>query len=256
MELSDEARALAERAAALDAFADEDGIVCIPPVAGEHAATDRLQDLLAAAYGNRWSGNTLRELVIATGFKRGDVEKWLRDKFADQHNTLFQHRPFVWQIWDGHREGFSALVNYHKLDYKTLEKLTYTYLGRWIQDQQGAMTEEVSGAEERLYAARELQKKLQRILEGEPPYDIFVRWKPLEEQPIGWNPDLNDGVRVNIRPFVKAGVLRKDPRIHWKKDRGKNPPDAPWGEERRNDHHLTNAEKRRAREKAGLPIEP
>ena len=150
MELSDEARALAERAAALDAFADEDGIVCIPPVAGEHAATDRLQDLLAAAYGNRWSGNTLRELVIATGFKRGDVEKWLRDKFADQHNTLFQHRPFVWQIWDGHREGFSALVNYHKLDYKTLEKLTYTYLGRWIQDQQGAMTEEVSGAEERL----------------------------------------------------------------------------------------------------------
>jgi len=34
--------------------------------------------------------------------------------------------------------------------------------------------------------------------EGEAPYDILVRWKPLEQQPIGWYPDLNDGVRLNI----------------------------------------------------------
>ncbi len=25
------------------------------------------------------------------------------------------------------------------------------------------------------------------------PYDISVRWKPLHEQPIGWEPDINDG---------------------------------------------------------------
>ena len=30
----------------------------------------------------------------------------------------------------------------------------------------------------------------------------------LAEQPIGWNPDLNDGVRLNIRPFMTAEVLR------------------------------------------------
>ena len=40
------------------------------------------------------------------------------------------------------------------------------------------------------------------ILTGEKPYDIFVRWKPVNEQPIGRNSDLNDGVRMNIRPFV------------------------------------------------------
>jgi predicted RNase H-like HicB family nuclease len=39
-------------------------------------------------------------------------------------------------------------------------------------------------------------------------------------QPIGWNPDLNDGVRMNIRPFVQAGILRKNPNIKWTKDRG------------------------------------
>ena len=103
-----------------------------------------------------------------------------------------------------------------------------------------------------------MQTKLKRILEGEPPYDIFVRWKPLSEQPISWNPDLNDGVRINIRPFMTADVLRKKPSIKWTKDRGKeperDPDDYPWfwedGEftgNRVNDVHLTNAEKRAAR---------
>jgi hypothetical protein len=47
----------------------------------------------------------------------------------------------------------------------------------------------------------------------------------------------------------QAGVLRKRPNIKWGKDRGKNPPGSPWGEERDNDRHLTLAEKRTARGK-------
>ena len=95
-----------------------------------------------------------------------------------------------------------------------------------------------------------------------------MRWKPIEEQPIGWNPDLNDGVRLNIRPFLSvpdvgkkgAGVLRDRPKIKWDKDRGSDVPSAPWYElglqyggkvgDRINDHHLTLAEKRAAREAA------
>ena len=92
-------------------------------------------------------------------------------------------------------------------------------------------------------AARDLQRRLELILEGEPPYDIYVRWKPLSEQPIGWNPDMNDGVRVNVRPFVEAGVLRSSFNVHWRKDRGTNPD----GSERLNDVHCTAAEKRAAK---------
>jgi hypothetical protein len=80
-----------------------------------------------------------------------------------------------------------------------------------------------------------------------------VRWKPIEEQPIGWEPDLDDGVRLNIRPFVNAGVLRKTPRVNWNKDRGKDVESAPWYPifkgERINDHHLTNTDKRNAHER-------
>jgi len=135
-----------------------------------------------------------------------------------------------------------------KLDQKLLEKLIYTYLGEWIKKQQDAVAGEESGTDDRLLKARQLQDSLKLILEGEAPYDIFVRWKPLEKQPIGWHPDLNDGVRLNIRPFMEADLLRKHPNIKWGIDRGRNPPDSPWGKERDNDRHLTLAEKRKARE--------
>ncbi len=88
-----------------------------------------------------------------------------------------------------------------------------------------------------------LQKKLVAILEAKPPYDIYVRWKPLHQQPIGWEPDLNDDVRLNIRPFVTAGVLRSRFTINWKVDRGTNPD----GSERINERHLTRSEKQAVR---------
>jgi hypothetical protein len=223
-------------------FADVDGIVCLPSVAGDPRAADRLQQLLGAAFGPSWSPTKQKELLEATGSKR-NLGDWFRDDFFKQHCALFGHRPFVWHIWDGQRDGFAALVNYHRLDRKTLEKLTYTYLGDWIERQRAELRDDKAGAEMRLAAASELRNRLELILDGEPPYDIYVRWKSLADQPIGWDPDINDGVRLNVRPFVEAGVLRSSFNIHWRKDRGKNPD----GSERFNDLHFTIAEKRAAR---------
>jgi hypothetical protein len=232
----------------LDALADADAIVCLPAVAGEAPAADRVQQVLAAAFGEGWAPAMVNELLVRAASKKKNLADWLRDEFFKQHCALFGNRPFVWHIWDGRPDGFAALVNYHRLDRKMLEKLTYTYLGQdWAERQRAAARDEVAGAEARLAAALGLQQKLEAILEGEKPYDIYVRWKELHEQPIGWDPDLNDGVRLNIRPFVEAGVLRSPFNVHWKKDRGKNPD----GSERHNDIHLSLAEKRDAWTRAG-----
>lgn len=238
----------AQKPDALDAFSDDDGIVCIPPVGREEAAADRLPRLLEQAYASSWSPQKLAELLTAVGCVGKSLEIWLRDNFFEQHCEIFHQRPFLWHIWDGlKKDGFGALVNYHKLDRKLLETLTYTYLGDWIRRQEDGAKNKADGASERLAAARLLQQKLEKILDGEAPLDIFVRWKPRHEQSIGWEPDINDGVLLNIRPFVAAGILRKNPKIDWKKDRGKDPEDAPWGEDRINDRHLTLSEKRAAR---------
>ena len=156
--------------------------------------------------------------------------------------------------------------------------MTHTYLGDWITRQRADQKAGAEGADARVAAAEQLQKQLEAIVTGAPPFDIFVRWKPLYEQPLGWEPDINDGVRLNIRPFVMAetlngkSILRKAPKIRWEKDRGKEPErpkeDFPWfwgwdektkdfvgGRDfdgnRWNDLHYSLAFKRAARERHG-----
>jgi hypothetical protein len=266
--------------------ADDDGIVCLTGFHQKGGAGDRLRSLLADAFGGAWSARRHDELLAQAGYVRKSLEDWLLDGFFEHHCQLFHQRPFVWQIWDGRRDGFAALVNYHRLaapngrGRRLLEKLAHTYLGDWITRQRADQRAGVAGADARLAAAQHLQGELEKISEGEPPYDIFVRWKPLHEQPIGWEPDLNDGVRINIRPFMmaktlgargkKSCILRVAPSINWQKDRGTEPErpreDFPWfwswdgetqdfegGREydgaRWNDLHYTRAFKQAARER-------
>ena len=244
----------------LEKLADEDGIVCIPSVRGEPSASDRLLAVLTKC-----------------GIKPDrDLDEWLRNSFFDEHCQLYHQRPFIWHVWDGRKHnGFHALVNYHKLadgakGRRLLEKLTHAYLGDWITRQKAGVKDGEEGAEERLAAALALQERLEAIIAGEPPYDIFVRWKPLAKQALGWEPDINDGVRMNIRPCMAddipggkkgAGVLRVAPKVKWTKDRGKEPErpkdEYPWfwedGEftgNRVNDIHLDHDTKREARVKA------
>jgi hypothetical protein len=232
----------------LEKHGDPEGIVCLSPIKSQPAGEERLRALLADAFGSDWSATRLASLLAEEGFENESLEDWLRDGFFAQHCKLFHQRPFIWHIWDGRRDGFNVLVNYHRLaapngdGRRTLEKLIYTYLGAWIDLQREAQRQGVDGADARLAAAEHLKQELEKILAGEPPYDIFVRWKPLHEQPIGWEPDINDGVRINIRPFMMAKplgarganacILRVTPKIKWEKDRGKEPQrpreDFPW----------------------------
>jgi hypothetical protein len=261
MRLSADARAKIAGAATLPS-GDADGLLPLHPHIGYRSLADRLRALLAAAFGSPRTPEQEASLVRAADTKLDgkehrdtSLETWLRDRAFRQHCTLFHNRPFLWHIWDGLKDGFAAFVHYHRLDRANLEKLTYTLLGDWVERAKAA------GETAREEAARRLQQNLILILRGEAPYDIFVRWKPLARQPIGWEPDVDDGVRLNIRPFMRAGVLREQPRgIAWGKDRGTDMPSAPWynlapeyGEKpgsRINDHHLTLAEKQAARAQA------
>ena len=221
----------------LEKLADDDGIVPINPMRGEPAAEERVIALLRDAFtgaGVAFDQSVVTKLIADTGSKATSLTEWLLNDFFEQHCKLFHQRPFVWHIWDGRMDGFNVLVNYHRLaatgegGRQLLEKVTYAYLKDWIDRQEAGVREGMAGAEARLAAAAILQKELKQILDGEAPYDIFVRWKSLWGQPIGWTPDINDGVRVNIRPFLLAndvgkkgaGILRARPNIKWTKDRG------------------------------------
>jgi hypothetical protein len=219
----------------LEHHESSDGIVCLPSVQGQAPCADKLTDLLRVAYGREWSASKLNSLLEQAGFGTSTLDDWLRNGFFKQHNSLFHQTPFVWHIWDGRRDGFAALVNYHRLvgprgdGRRTLESLTYAYLGDWIDRQRREQKAGVEGADARVVAAEQLKSQLERIVVGEPTHDLFCRWKPLAKQPIGWEPDIDDGVRVNIRPFIvgqtvdngSASILRVRPTINWKKSAGR-----------------------------------
>ncbi|MCB4823814.1 BREX-1 system adenine-specific DNA-methyltransferase PglX [Roseicella aerolata] len=249
MRLSTEARARIAEAAALPP-ADADGLVPLNPLLGGRGLADRLRAWCAAAWGKAWTAETEAALIAAACERARDkpprsltLDAWLRTHAARQHAKLFHDRPFLWWITDGRSDGFMAVVHYHRLTRDALSRLAFHVLGDHLAR---------LGDDPRAEAARILQRKLEQIIEGDAPYDIFVRWKPLHEQPLGWDPDLDDGVRLNIRPFIEAGVLAHVPNgVHYRTDRGKDVASAPWysvfNGERRNDHHTTLAEKRAAR---------
>ena len=189
MDLAEEQRTWVENSKALHPFADDDGIVRIPSVRSERPAAERVLQLPLPAYGDDWHDETLTKLL--TDSDSVSLDDWLRNLFFEERCKLFNHRPFVWYIWNGRKlDGFHALVNYHKLaerggkGRRLLESRTYSCLGDWISRQQGGVKRGEGGAENRLVAALGLQKRLVAILEGEPPFDLFVRWKPIEEQSI------------------------------------------------------------------------
>ncbi len=258
MGLSIEAKDWIAKAAILP-DADADGVLPLTAVAGDRPLADRLREYLNVAIPNWDEAKLVREADERIDKKAGrdlSLEAWLNDRAFRQHSALFRNRPFLWHVWDGQKDGFAVFLYSHRLDHATLQKLTYTLLGAWIARREA----EKDGR--RVEAAKILQKTLEAILVGEAPYDIFVRWKSLAQEPMGWNPDLDDGVRLNIRPWVNARILR-DPLpkgIKWGVDRGADVSSAPWFKhdkgKRDNDRHTTLAEKRDAREAANRKVKP
>ena len=267
MRLAERVKQRAACASALPS-ADPDGLLPLHATGTNRSLADRIRALLNAAYDAHITPAREVELVRAADkmldkkeAREATLEDWLRDRAFRQHCVLFHQRPFLWHVWDGGKGGFSVFLYYHRLTRAALEKLTYTLLGDWTV----RMKAEGRTAEEGW--ALQLRQRLMAVLDGEKPNDIFVRWKPFGRQPLGWEPDLDDGVRLNLRPFIEAGVLREVPKgINWNKDRGTDSPSAPWFDlgpmvkdkdgkpgkpgDRINDYHLTLADKRAARQKA------
>lgn len=254
MHLAGEAREWIKKSATL-AERDNDGLLCLPAVAGEKPLAIRLRTYLADAFDMQWSDALELRLVAEAdevldkkASRDCSLENWLRDRAFRQHCTLFGHRPFLWHIWDGLKDGFSVFAHYHRFDQATLRKLTYTMLGDWLRRAKS------ENNEQRYEKGRELQQKLEKVMAGEKPLDIFIRWKSCAQQPLGWDSHLENGVRMNIRPFVEAGILKFTPKIKWTKDRGRDEESASWflkfKGERINDHHTTLNEKKTAREES------
>ena len=213
--------------------ADADGLVPFAPLSGETSLLDRVHEELAALFPEQDVNQV--EVEIANELKRrvkgyrpaASIGEWLENVYFDYHAALYKKRPIVWHVASSQGAApfaFGALCHYHRFDANRLAKLRARYLRDAIETfrREAALAGREGRADERielqarLEEAQALDGRLQAVQEGhhEGPeggdrdYRILTPWKSADERPTGWDPDIDDGVRVNIAPLQKAGVLR------------------------------------------------
>ena len=213
--------------------ADEDGVVPFVPLSGETGLLDRVHQELAVLFPEQNVNQV--EVEIANELKRkvkgyksaASIGEWLENAYFEYHAALYKKRPIIWHISSSQASApfaFGVLCHYHRFDANRMAKLRSSYLRDAIETfrREVALAGREDRAEDRielqarLEEAQAFDRKLQAVQEGhhdgpeggDRDYRILTPWKSAEERPAGWDPDIDDGVKVNIAPLQKAGVLR------------------------------------------------
>jgi len=213
--------------------ADDDGIIPFGAVNGESRLVDRVREELAGFFPGRDANQIEVEIVnelkqTVRGYRKcASLGEWLDNAYFEYHCGLYKRRPIFWHIASAQGTApfaFGVLVHFHRFDKNRIAKLRSTHLRDAIEEfrREAGLADKAGRTDDRLEwqakveEAQALDKKLQLIQEGhhegaeggDRDYRILTPWKKQEERPKGWDPDLDDGVKVNIEPFEKAGVLR------------------------------------------------
>ena len=137
------------------------------------------------------------------------LEKWLATDFFKKHISQYKKRPIVWHVQSPDK-NFACYVYYHKLDNDTLPKIRTNYLWRALDAAKG----QLSASEEQLLLFEQAGDKTSRKQHKaiEKLEKVVVDLQELDARleniiSAGYNPDIDDGVKVNITPLQEAGVL-------------------------------------------------
>ncbi len=213
--------------------ADDDGIVPFNRSTGETPLSERVRQELATLFPGRDESQLEVEIVnelkrSVKGYRKcASLDDWLANAYFEYHAGLYKSRPIYWHVASAQGTApfaFGALVHYHRFDKNRMAKLRASYVRDTIEElrrdaglaDKAGRTDDRVELQAKLEEVQALDKKLQLIQEGhhegaeggDRDFRILTPWKEPAKRPNGWAPDLDDGVKVNIAPLDRAGVLR------------------------------------------------
>jgi hypothetical protein len=210
---------------------DEDGIVPLTSDTGEETLIERFSRFLDEEFGSEHGHSVEVEAGKILGWKPSDkwgnqrpmtLARWFEREFFKRHVSQFKKRPIAWHLTSA-KGTFQTIVYYHMFDKNRLTLLRARYvrevletLRKQLGEAQKAGTDraalaKVAELEIKVGDVQEFDARLNSLLEGrDREARIWCPWKKPEEQPFGWDPDINDGVRVNIAPVQRLGLLAAD----------------------------------------------
>jgi len=219
---------------------DEDGIVPVGDMflgtQKEPGMATRVLTKLTHEFGEANLDRIEHELSNVLGMS---IDEWFAQGFFGYHTTLYRLRPVIWQISsEGLRKGkggmkpaFNCFIYWHKLTEDTVPKVRQLYFkplfeaARREADNVKVKLSKVEGREKRnveteLESAlnkyeelRTLDETFEKLLK---PHELkvtsksdWVKEKVKEITEIGYKPERDYGVRVNIEPLIQAGIMPK-----------------------------------------------
>jgi hypothetical protein len=210
---------------------DADGIMPLTLGTGEEILIERFRRFLDAECGPEHGPSVEIEAGQILGWKPRDtwgqqksttLARWFERDFFKRHVSQFKRRPIAWYLTSP-KGTFQTIVYYHAFDKNRLTLLRARYvrealelLRKQLGAAQGAGTDRqalarVADIEAKIADVQAFDERLRRLLEGrDREARIWCPWKTSGEQPVGWDPDINDGVRVNIAPVQRLGLLAAD----------------------------------------------
>ncbi len=212
---------------------DEDGIVFLNAPTNTLSLLERVRQEISHFFSEQNVNQSEIEIVNelknkVKGYRQvNGLQSWLENVYFNYHVALYRKRPIFWHIASNQSPNptaFSVIVHYHRFDKNAMAKLRSHFLRDAMEqfrreaalaNQEGRVDDSLE-LQNKLEEVEALDQRLKRVQEGyfegeeggDTDYRILTPWKSPSERPQGWDPDLDDGVAVNIAPLQKAGVLR------------------------------------------------
>ena len=209
-------------------YIDEDGIIPMSSGTAEESLMERIRRFLDEQVGHERSTELERDAGAALHWKKSrkigkqmhsTLERWLRKGFFGFQVSALKKRPIAWLL-SSELGTFQVIVYYQKFTADRLRLLRARYVeqakealrhrlaeARELGENRKALAA-IEALESEIADVDEFDQRLGLLLDGATrEARIWCPWKSAEEQPVGWEPDINDGVRVNIAPVQRLGLL-------------------------------------------------
>lgn len=202
---------------------DHDGMLPLHPVKNMSTVGNAISRHLAQELGNR-KGAILERQIVEVLFGAGplksvavlrkSIDAWLSVAFFRIHTARTGREPSLWHLVSPERY-FQVFVDGRKFDRERLRELSDVVLPMFIDDverQQRAAKrfgshDAVALLDRAIIDARTLIIQLGWLTSGSDDRSrLHYPWSD-EEAPNGWNPRWAEGVRPNLAPIQRMGLL-------------------------------------------------
>ncbi len=171
----------------------------------------RLQSDLISYFSVEPGGRTSDRVATA-------INHWTAEHFFTRHLAQTGREPEIWHL-SSPAGTFQALTHYKRATKERIDLLRAEILRRQLDTlnrhlktaTKNKKAAQIRRLEDQIKDVRTFDIALGWLFEGTTPNArIWYPWKPPEQQPQGWDPNFDEGIRANVAPLQRLGLLVQD----------------------------------------------